>query len=43
VSDQIALGALGLFDPSGAGEEVPDVSSLLIISFFLFLEIDIII
>jgi hypothetical protein len=29
-----------LFDLSGAGEETPDVGSLLIISFFLFLEIN---
>jgi hypothetical protein len=42
-SNQIALGALGLFDLSGAGKEVPDVSSLSIISFFLFLEIDVIV
>jgi hypothetical protein len=37
------LGILGFFDPSGAGEEVPDISLLLIIYFFLFLEIDAII
>jgi hypothetical protein len=36
VLNQITLGALGLFDLSGAGEEIPDVGSLLIMFFFLF-------
>jgi hypothetical protein len=43
VLNQIILGTLGFFDLSGAGEEVLDISSFLIISFFFFLEIDVII
>jgi hypothetical protein len=40
ITEQLGVGALGFFDPSGAGEEVPDVGSLSMVFFFFLLEID---